>query len=338
MDVARLCAKGDLGQWNAVLEAMPCVRALVADVVAASHEPENANVEGISFDIHPSGSNRDTGTTQAVQRTTPVRSARLERRGIVAGLRADRETRHHKADQITTSRSQECSDARPGTETQTSFTRVVKHASPLSKRQATQRPKWHPTTCTAPGVTCGNGGNGGPVSKRDIGRDSSPNIGSSSLRLALRDAQASPKLPKWFPLLCTARGITCAKSSTSNHGFKNNHADLPADSKAKREAQPKPMAEARPEPQGKNPKWKPSACTVPGMTCGNVSGVGAGSPGGNTGAGGTTSAKRQSGTGERNKKREPATTAHFWSGPGRSVFIDDEGNAVKIEEDSASAT
>lgn len=386
--VARYCAKHDPGQWAAVLEAMPCVRALIADVVAASLEPENTDVKEINFDVRPSTSRQATSAGQAFQRATPARNARLQRRAIVSGLIADRDIQHIEADKSTVPSSQESSDTQPMAGPQTSFTRVVKRASPSSKREVTGRPKWHPTTCTAPGVTCGdNGGQSGPVSKKKMRCDLSSDSESPSLRLALRAAQPSPKLPKWFPLLCTsfgitcggsgnsddgsqnidtdgasestvkrdgllppkppkwaplfctAPGITCAATHTPNDGSKNDHANQPADSAAKREARPLSMADARPAPQQKKPpKWTPTTCTVPGMTCGSINGVEVGATNNNPGADGAKSAAGQSGTGGHIKKREPDAAVRVLPGPGRSIFTDDEGNAIQIEEDSAYAT
>ncbi|GAB7324609.1 hypothetical protein MBLNU13_g08497t2 [Cladosporium sp. NU13] len=434
IDVARLCAKDDPGQWNAVLEAMPCVRALLADVVAASLEPENANVKAFSFDVRPSGSNQATSSGQDFQRTTPARHARLRRRLIVAGLTESRNTEYLMADESITASSQKLSNAQPKADPQLSFTRVVKHASPSFKREATKRPKWQPTTCTAPGVTCGNTGPGGPVSQNKMRSDSSCDTTVPSLRLALHEAQLSPKLPKrflllcasfgitcgdsrgsndgsqnvdsgrasnltaksdslpspktrkWFPLLCTsfgitcedsgtsdggpenadarqapgftvkretqpspkvpkwlpqfctAPGITCAALDTSNQGSKNDHGNHPENSMAKREARPVPMAEARPAPQKGPPKWKPATCTVPGMTCGALDGVGASGSGDKTVTDRATVAIEQSKTGEHNKKREPDAAEQFWSGPGRGIFTDDEGDAIRIEDDEGSAT
>lgn len=437
IDVARLCAKDDPGQWAAVLEAMPCVRALIADVVAASLEHENANMKGISFDIRSSGSNQATSIGQDFQRTTPARNARLQRRLIVAGLTAVHDTQHFKADDNTAASPQESPNTQPKADPQLSFTRVVKRASPLSNSEATRRPKWQPTTCTAPGVTCGNAGQGGPVSNSNKMRsDSSCNTEAPSLRLALRDAQPLPKLPRrfpllcasfgiacgdsgtstdgyqnvesgpasdltaksdsqpspkpqrWFPLLCTsfgivcegsgtsedssenadakqapgltakreaqsspkvpkfkpqfctAPGITCATLDTSNPGSKNDHGNQPGDSLTRREARPVPMAESRPTPQ-KNPppKWKPATCTVPGLTCGALGGVGVGaSVDNNNAADGAKSATEQPKTGEHDKKREPGFAEQFWSGPSKSIFTDDEGHAISIEEDEGSVT
>ena len=401
IDVARLCAKDDPSQWHAVLEAMPCVRVLLADVVAASLEPGNANVEEFSFDIRLSGSHQPNSSGQEFQRTTPARNARLRRRLIVAGLRAGRDTQHLKADKSTAPSSHALPSAQSKADSKISFTRVVKHASPSTKREATRRPKWQPTTCTAPGVTCGNDGQGGPVSLNVMRRDSSYGREAPSLRLALRDAQPSPKLPerfpllcalfgitcgdsgtsndgsqnvdsgrasnltakhdsqplgkpqRWFPLLCTsfgitcegsgtskdgdenadakqvpgsttkrevqpspkvpkwlpqfctAPGITCAALKTSNHVPKNDHGNNPRDSTAKRKARPVPITEARPAPQNCPPKWKPTTCTVPGMTCGAFDGVGAGESVDNTAANGVKSATEQPRTGEHNKKRVP---------------------------------
>jgi hypothetical protein len=386
IDVARSCAKDDPGQWNAVLEAMPCVKALIADVVAASLEPVNANVKEITFDIRPSGSKQSTSASQAFQRTTSARSARLQRRAIVAGLTANRDVQRFDADKGTARSHQEPSDARPKVDPQFSFTRVVKNASPSSKREVTGRPKWQPTTCTAPGVTCGTAGQSGPVSKNEMRRDSRCDTESSSLRLDTRDAQPSPKLPKrfpllcttfgiacgdsstpndgakdvdsgqasditakreaqpsgkrpkWFPLLCGAPGITCAKSATSNEGSKNDHVNQRTNSTAKREARPVPVAEARPIPQKAPPKWQPTACTVRGMTCGHVNGVAAGAMEKNVGDDGAKPAIEHSGTGEHIKQREPDAAAQVWPGAGRSIFTDDEGDVVQIEENSAFAT
>lgn len=434
IDVARLCANDDPNQWVAVLESMPCVRALIADVVATSLEPENSHVKGISFNIRSSGSNQANSIGQDFQRTTPARNARLQRRLIVAGLTAGHEDQHFKAGENTAASSEELSNAQPKANPQPSFTQVVKHASPLSKSEATRRPKWQPTTCTAPGVTCGNAGQGGPVSKNKMSRDSSCDTEAPSLRLALRDAQPLPKLPRrfpllcasfgiacgdsgtstdgsqnvesgpasdltaksdsqpspkpqrWFPLLCasfgitcegsgtsedvsenadakqapgltakrearpsskvpkfkpqfcTAPGITCATLDTLNPGSKNGHGNQPRDSLTRREARPVPMAESRPTPQ-KNPppKWKPAACTVPGMTCGALGGVGVGaSVDNNNAADGAKSATEQPKTGEHNKKREPGFAEQFWSGPSKSIFTDDEGHAISIEDDEGS--
>ena len=386
IDVARLCAKDDPGQWDDVLEAMPCVKALIADVVAASLEPANADVKEISFDIRPSGSKQATSAGQAFQRTTSARSARLQRRAIVAGLTADRDAQHLDADKHTARSYQKLSNAQPKADPQISFTRVVKHASPSFKREVTGRPKWQPTTCTAPGVTCGTTGQNGPVSKNEMRRDSRCDTESPSSRLATRDAHPSPKVPKWFPLLCTsfsvacgdsstpndgpkdvdsgqasditakreaqpspkrpkwfpllcmAPGITCAKSVASNDGSKNDHVNQRTNSTAKREARPVPVAEARPMPQKKPPKWQPTTCTVRGMTCGHVNGVAAGATDKNLAADGAKSATEQSGTSEHIKKSEPDVAAQVWPGAGRSIFTDDEGDVVQIEEDSAFAT
>ena len=429
VDIARSCAKDDPGRWDAVLKDMPCVKALLADVVAASLEPENTHVMEISFDIRPSGSEQ----AQDSQRTTPSRNARLRRRVIIAGLNVDRGIQPPNADESTAPRSQEFPDAQPSDDPLVSSTRVVKHASPSYKREATRRPKWQPTTCTAPGVTCGNAGQGGPVSKNEMS-DSSCDPEAPSMRLALREArpspklpkrfpllctsfgifcedsdtsddgsqnidpgrpsdptakggsqlssnlpkwspvlctsfgiacrdsgfskdgsenagtsqtsrftakreaQPSPKVPKWSPLLCTARGITCAALNTSDHGPENDHENQPGDSTAKREARPAPMAEARPAPQKGPPKWKPTTCTVPGLTCGALDGVGVGASADNIAADGAKSATEQPRTGEHNKKREPDVAEQFWSGPGRSIFTDDEGNVVQIEDVEGSAT
>jgi hypothetical protein len=387
--VARSCAKDDPEQWDAVLEAMPCVRALIADVVAASLEPENVNVKEISFDFRPSGSNQATSTGQALQHTTPARKARLKRRAIVAGLIADRDTQHPKADESSAPSFQERFDTQPEADPQIASTRVVKPASPSSKREVTGpggRPKWQPTTCTAPGVTCGTAGQSGPVSKNEMRSDDSRcNTESPALRLSTSDAQPFPKLPKWFPLLCasfgincrgssasndgsedadtgqatdlpikgeaqpspkvpkwlplscTARGITCARSGTSNKASKNSRANQPADSTAKREAQPVPVAEARPAPQQKPPKWKPTTCTVPGMTCGSINGVASGATDDNIGSDGAPSITEQSGTGKRIKKRRLDAAAQGWSGAGRNILTDDEGDVFQIKE-SAFAT
>lgn len=384
--MARSCAKDDPGQWDAVLEAMPCVRAIIADVVAASLEPVNADVKEISFDIRPSGSKQATPTGQAFQRTTPARDARLQRRAIVAGITDNRDIQYLDADKHSARSYQELSDARPKADPQISFARVVKYASPSFKREVTGRPKWQPTTCTAPGVTCGTAGQSGPVSKNEMRSDSRCDTESPSLRLATRDVQPSPKLPKWFPLLCTtfgiacgdpgtlndgygtadanhaantmaereahpspkrpkrfpllcgAPGITCAKSATSKDGFKNDHTNQRTNSTAKREARPVPIAEARPMPQKKPPKWQPTTRTVRGMTCGHVNGVAAGATDKTLGADGAKSAIEQSGTGEHTKKREPDAAAQVWPGAGRSIFTDNEGDVVQIEENSAFAT
>lgn len=341
----------------------------------------------ISFDIRQSGSKQATSAGQAFQRATPARNARLRRRAVVAGLTADRDIQHIEADNSAAPISQESSVTQLMADPQISFTRVVRHASPSSKREVTGRPKWHPTTCTAPGVTCGtNGGQSGPVSKKKMRCDSSSDSESPFLRLALRAARPSPKLPKWFPLLCTSFGITCGGSGTSNDGPKNvdtgqaststvkrdglpppkvpkwsplfctapgvtcaatrtpndgskdDHVNQHADSKAKREARPVPMADARPAPQQKKPpKWTPATCTVPGMTCGSIDGVEVGATDNNAGADGAKSAAGQSGTSGHIKKREPDAAMQVLPGPGRSVFTDDEGNAIPIEEDSAFA-
>lgn len=386
--MARSCAKEDPGQWNAVLETMPCVRALIADVVAASLEPENAHVKQITFDIRPPGSSQATETGQAFQRTTPARNARLERRMIIAGLNSDRDTQHRKADESSASSSQGRSDTRPEADLQNTFTRDVKHASPSYKREVTGpggRPKWQPTTCTAPGVTCGTTGHGGPVSRNKMRSDLRCDTKSPSLRLALRDAhgppkrsqwfqmlcisfgifcedavtpndgsenadtgqatdlpikreaQPSPKVPKWFPQSCTARGITCARLGTSDKVQNNRRANQPVDSTAKREVRPVPMAAALPVPQQKPPKWKPTTCTVPSMTCGSITGVASGATDDNTGADGAPSTTEQSGTGKRIKKRGLDAAEQVWSGAGKSIFIDDEGNVIQIEEESAFA-
>jgi hypothetical protein len=384
-DVARSCAKNDPDQWDAVLRTLPCVRALIADFVAATLEPENAGVKGITFDIRPSGSDQGTSATQDLQRSTPSRDARLKRRAVVAGLTANRNTQDLESEGSAAPASQKLSDARPETYSPRSFTPVVNKASPLSKREPTQRPKWQPTTCTAPGVTCGNGGIEVPVLKQEIRSDARSDTKSPSLRLATcdarpspkipewwptlcmapgiictesdvsdgvsknddtnqlstsatkREAQPAPKLPKWFPNLCTTFGITCGESGTSNDGSPNKDTNQPPDSATKREAKTLPEAEARPVPEAKHPKWKPTSCTARGMTCGHVDHVEDRGASDDTGTDGASISTKQSATYEYNKKRD-LDASHVWSGPGRSVFTDDEGNAVRIEDDTTFAT
>jgi hypothetical protein len=239
--VARSCAKDDPEQWDAVLKVMPCVKALIADVVAASLKPENAHVKEISFDIRPSGSNQATDTGQAFQRTMPARNARLKRRAIVAGLRADHDTQHLKADERTIPSFQERLDTRSEADPQNTFIRVVKDASPSSKRDVTGpggRPKWQPTTCTAPGVTCGTTGHSGPVSRNKMRSDLRCDTESSSLRLALRDAHSPPKRSQWFQMLCISFGIFCEDAGSPNDGSENADTGQATDPPIKREAQP----------------------------------------------------------------------------------------------------
>jgi hypothetical protein len=140
------------------------------------------------------------------------------------------------------------------------------------------------------------------VSKLEIRSDSEPDTEQLPLRLAKREAQPLPRMPKWWPLICTSWGITCGDSGTSN-GDDNGNSDgnssgdsnggsnteLSSVSAKKREAEPVPMAEAQPEPK-KVPKWVPTACTSRGITCGDSSSVGQSSDGGNTGADSASSA------------------------------------------------
>jgi hypothetical protein len=135
------------------------------------------------------------------------------------------------------------------------------------------------------------------VSKLEIRSDSEPDTEQLPLRLAKREAQPLPRMPKWWPLICTSWGITCGDSGTSN-GDDNGNSDGNSDgnssgnssggsntelssvSTTKRETEPVPMAEAQPEPK-KVPKWVPTACTSRGITCGD-SGTSNGDSNGNS--------------------------------------------------------
>jgi hypothetical protein len=74
------------------------------------------------------------------------------------------------------------------------------------------------------------------------------------------------------------------------------------------------------------------------MTCGALGGVGVGASADNTAADGASLGTGQPRKGGHNKKREPFSAEQFWSGPGRSIFTDDEGHVIQIEEDTAFAT
>lgn len=372
MAIANSCAKNEPDQLDHVMDSLPCLKALIADAIATSVDLGSGNVKGTTFDTHLSGSDRTMLATQSSRRATPARDARLKRRAIVAGLIAEGDTERLKADGNTASASQDLPGAQGEADAELSFTPVIKRASLLSRGEPSQRPKWQPTTCTAPGVTCANDGNDGSASKLEVRSES----GSETESLLSRLAERSPKLPSWFPLLCTSFGITCAESGTSGDASDGDNTSQPSDTVTKREAHhlakrsPKlpswfpllcttfgitcaesgtsdgannggdtnqpPVAVVKRE-ANKHPKWVPTSCTARGITCGDPDGSEEGAAG--TGIDGVSSTTSQSGTGGQNKQRDPdAATAHVWSDrPSEGIFTDDEGNIVQIEDGMAFA-
>jgi hypothetical protein len=298
------------------------------DVLKKTSRSDNA-ADMFEFDF-------DTSASEASRRVTPTRDARQKRRAAVATVQI------HANDALV-------SDSRVSAEdegqsvAQLSSTSAFKRAPPLSKRESTQRPKWQPTTCTAPGVTCGGGGSGGGggASKLEIRSDSEPDTEQLPRRLATRKAQPLPKMPKWWPLLCTSFGITCGDSDNSNgdsNGNSNGNSGVGSNtqsssvSTSKREAEPMPMAEVQPESR-KIPKWVPSSCTSRGITCGDSSSVGQSA---DTGADSASSAASQGGADGQAKKRDAEAAADFHT-DGLDTLADDDGNVIKIERDSTLA-
>ena len=98
------------------------------------------------------------------------------------------------------------------------------------------------------------------------------------------------------------------------------------------------MAETRPVPMAKHPKWKPTSCTARGMTCGHADQVEDRGTSDDGGADSTPATSEQSGTSEHNDKRDLEAVAEVWPRPGRGFFTDDEGNAVQIEDNTAFVT
>jgi hypothetical protein len=293
----------------------------------------------------------DVSATEGLRRVTPARDAREKRRTAVAATTAERGAARVHANGALVSDSLAPSADEGQSTAQFSSTPALKRVSPLSRREPTQRPKWQPTTCTAPGVTCGGGGDGsnggGGTSKLEIRSDSELDTEQLPLRLAKREAQPLPKMPKWWPLLCTSFGITCGDSGTSNGNSNGNstsdsnggsNTELSPASTTKREAEPMPMAEAQPEPS-RIPKWEPTSCTSRGITCGDSSSVGQSADGGNTGADSASSAASQGGAGGQPEKRDAEAAADFHAdGLGTGTFADDDGDVIEIERDSTLAT
>jgi hypothetical protein len=73
------------------------------------------------------------------------------------------------------------------------------------------------------------------------------------------------------------------------------------------------------------------------MTCGSSNGVASGATDDNIGSDGAPSTTEQSGISKRIKKRGPDAATQIWSGPGKSIFTDDEGDVIQIEDESAFA-
>jgi hypothetical protein len=73
------------------------------------------------------------------------------------------------------------------------------------------------------------------------------------------------------------------------------------------------------------------------MTCGSTNSVASGATDDNIGSDGAPSTTEQLGTGKRIKKRIPDAAEQVWSGAGKSIFTDDEGDVIQIEEESAFA-
>jgi hypothetical protein len=294
------------------------------DVLKKTSRSDNA-ADVFEFDF-------DTSASEASRRVTPTRDARQKRRAAVATVQI------HANDALV-SDSRVSAEDEGQSAAQFSSTSAFKRASPLSRRE---RPKWQPTTCTAPGVTCGGGGSGGGggASKLEIRSDSEPDTEQLPLPLADREAQPLPKMPSWWPLLCTSFGITCGDSDNSN-GDSNGNSGGGSTTKSssvsttKREAEPMPMAEAQPESR-KIPKWVPTSCTTRGITCGDSSSVEQSADGGNTGADSASSAASQGGADGQAEKRDAEAAADIHT-DGVDTSADDDGNVIKIERDSTLA-
>lgn len=251
----------------------------------------------------------DIVSLEVSRRVTPNRDARQQRRIAVAAAIAERDAVKIDAGNAMLSDSLDSSKYGGGAVAQLSSTSVIdfEHASPISKRQSTSRPKWQPTTCTAPGVTCGSNGSPLPATKVEMRSDASPVTEPLFSRLAKRVTQPLPRLPFWWPMICTAPGITCAGSdSSSDSNSSSDGAEPPSATTAKRDAQPLAMTEAQPAPWRKIPKWKPTSCTSAGITCGDSSSVDEGDTSGNAGTDGASSATSQSGTGGQTEQRDVA--------------------------------
>jgi hypothetical protein len=270
------------------------------------------------------------------RRVLRARDARQQRRAVVTAVTAERDALRINTDDPVAPGSWSLLQDKREAYARPSSTLSLERASPLLKRDSTSRPKWQPTTCTAPGVTCaGNGKVEGAV-KLEMRSKSQPDTEPQSSPLSQHEAQPTLKLPKWWPLLCTTFGISCADFGASDHGS-DSYVTEP--SSLKREAKSLPMAVAHPFYGGQKkqpPKWQPTSCTSRGITCGDSSGVEEGATGDDTGPDGTSSTTSQPGAvGQKEKRNARAAAESRFQRPEFGTFTDDDGNVVKIERASA---
>lgn len=256
--LVKICADKCTGDWDDSVDTMPCADIEAPDALASSpghdtDERERTSLENIIANIP--GHSFHASASQASGRL-----ARQKRRAIVADVTAERHVKHVDAESAAAPRTYNLHEAGAKSVSQLTPNSLLEHSSSLFKRDGGDggdRPKWQPTVCTAPGVTCGNGGDGGNVPKVDVRAEAESHDETLPSRLAVRASQPLSKLPNWWPLLCTTFGVTCAQSGSTDGDSTGNDTEPPSVSEAKREAQPR-----------KIPPWQPTSCTSPGITCG----------------------------------------------------------------------
>lgn len=273
------------------LDASPCVNS-IADLVATSPEHRIDPVKELAYDNIVEDSPKlviGTRVPTVQRRVLQARDARQQRRAAVSAVTAERDALRINTDDTVAPGSWSLQQDKRDAYVQPSSTLSLERASPLLKRDSTSRPKWQPTTCTAPGVTCAGNGKLRVAVKLEMRSKSQPDTEPQSLPISQHGTQPTPKLPKWRPLFCKTLGISCADFDTSGHGSVNY---VTEPSSLKREAKALPMAVAWPFYGGQKkqpPKWQPTSCTTRGITCGDSSGVEEGAAVGDTGPDGASS-------------------------------------------------
>lgn len=149
-------------------------------------------------------------------------------------------------------------------------------ARPLA---ADHPPGWVPSSCGFNGGTCGGAdGSGGTATKRDSSAEqegiASPPLVHETKPKTKSPPETDPRQltehpPGWSPSSCGFSGSTCGGGSSSGP------ASMPPLPTSKHEAEPKPMAKAR-SLDDHPPGWAPMSCTIHGVTCGKLEGLGKG--------------------------------------------------------------
>ena len=249
--LTKFCANKCLGAWDDHMDTILCPDIEAADGMATSPGHQANGLERISLgDIIANTPEYDyhSSATLASDSIALARGARQRRRAVVASVTTGQHAEHTNAESASIQHNHNREEAGTETVSQPSSASMLKRSSLLSKRRdGGDRPKWQPTVCTAPGVTCAGGGDGGSGNKVEVRDEADSNTEIRSSRLAKRTTQPVSKLPNWWPLLCTTFGVTCAQSGDTGDESTSNDSGSSSVSEVKREAQPLPVSQVSQE-------------------------------------------------------------------------------------------